>query len=146
MSSTEKAAAIARKMASMGFQPITSLGGQRHVEYVKDYEDRHGRRARVSCMFKRDPTGRMEAQLDGFVCTVQVHLSVLPEEVTKKAPPLVRPDLLEIIAQLGDGVGPASMAMIEQACATCGREAAEFYVIKGDAYCRSCHAKASPAG
>lgn len=141
----ERAADISRKMASMGFVPSRAQNVL-HTEFVKDYVDAADRRARVSVMFLTDPSGRFEAKLDGFVVTMQARMSTDLSEIERRAPTLVRPDMLEIAKALGMDTGDGPAAMVEKSCHYCGAVAAEFYVVDRKPYCRSCHGKASATG
>ena len=145
MTPSEMAAKIARKMASMGFVPNPSMGGSSHVEYSKTYE-KDGRITHVATAFLRDPTGRQEARLDGFVITIQARFDPLAEAVAERAPKICRSDVMEIISDLGAGGTPPPADITEQACTTCGRIDAEFYSVGKHYYCRSCHGKAGTTG
>jgi hypothetical protein len=135
---SEWAAAIARKMASLGFEPARKWTAT-HVEYQKTYIDPLGRRAAANVMFRKDPSGRREAQLDGFVVTVQAVIPPIIDSIAAQAPSIVRKDLSDITQALGDADPPDHTGIVKEACASCGIEVEEYYLQNKKKVCRRCY-------
>jgi len=138
ITSSEWAAQIARKMASLGFEPARKFTAT-HVEYQKTYIDPLGRRAAANVMFRKDPSGRGEAHLDGFVVTVQAVIPPIMDSVTAQAPSIVRKDLMNITESLGIVDEPSRTAVVEEQCSSCGISTEEYYLKGKKKVCGKCY-------
>jgi hypothetical protein len=136
MTSTEKAAAIARDMAAMGFEPSSLLNES--VEYVKDYVDGLGRVTRVTAIYQKTQSDR---PLDGYIITTQQYVPADPEKVELQAPAIARRDLSRLAQEFGpELIDPAPIGVIKKTCSSCAIEAQEFYVVEKKPLCRDCYA------
>lgn len=140
MADENRAQAIARVMASMGFQPTHHVDA-RYVEYYKDYAEPHGRVARCTVLFNKGGVigGLDHAKLERFVITVQGVVEPVLDEVTAKAPRVMHDDMLQALRAL-EGISHAEPQAVETVqCNVCARNTAEWVIGKsGNPVCPRC--------
>ena len=132
-----EAAFIVRRMTELGFLPSPGYESGR-VTFYKEYADDQGRRARAYAFFDKPVMGMAGMRLSNFVVNVQA--SFAPElEAVKRAPLVVQDDLTSVVDCFAAMAGHVpDQAVMVRDCVNCKKSSAEFYVVNGDAVCKSC--------
>lgn len=126
---------LIRTLRVHGFAPTPTLNAF-YVEFVKDYADDVGRRARALVQFEKPNGVGGELRLSGFTVIVQAAIEPTLEAVETRAPPVMRADLAALVEAFSVGMAPSSVVV--RACESCGTPVNEFFIVDGRVTCRQC--------
>jgi hypothetical protein len=125
-----------RYMAAMSFKPQRALHDA-YMEFFKTYSDPSGRSARALAVIKKDTTGLNPERPEYFTITVQLHIPASIEDVEKRAPSFVRPDLLRVLAAFSD-VEKRRNEVAKVLCDGCRAQTHDFTAVAGRKLCNTC--------
>lgn len=129
---------IVRIMRERGFAP-SARQNVHYIEFTKQYFDREtGRHARAIVQFDRPGPAGGELRLSGFDVLVQAHVAATVDAVEERAPPVMREDLMSVVAAFDPSADPPPPTVVTETCIACRRSISEFFVVRGDVLCRTC--------